>query len=147
MTTNSASMNRSMLCWIAKTASRCLLDRGRMVIYTHGFGISPYQLEPLSVELGGAQCRPWTELADVIGGVVKKARTETIMAMVVFFVIIWVIMTTGITAVWRMEEVRRFGLEMLPPAIVVGLLVVYFDWRAKLLSRIRDERNEHQKAA
>jgi hypothetical protein len=36
---------------------------------------------------------------------------------------------------------------MLPTAIVAGLLVVYFDWRAKLLNQLRDERNEHRKAA
>ena len=39
------------------------------------------------------------------------------------------------------------GLVMLPTAIVAGLLVVYFEWRAKLLNPIREERHEHRKAA
>jgi len=78
---------------------------------------------------------------------VKQAKKETIVAVVLFFVSIWVIMAVGITAVWLTEEVRVFGLVALPTTIVTGLLVVYFDWRAKLLNRIRDERNEFRKAA
>ena len=52
---------------------------------------------------------------------------------------IWLVMSTGITAVWLTEQARVFGLVMLPTAIVAGLLVVYFEWRGKVLSRIRDE--------
>jgi uncharacterized membrane-anchored protein len=82
-----------------------------------------------------------------IGGIVEKATKQMVMAVVLFFVSIWVIMAVGITAVWLTEEVRVFGLVALPTTIVTGLLVVYFDWRAKLLNRIRDERNEFRKAA
>jgi uncharacterized membrane-anchored protein len=78
---------------------------------------------------------------------VKKATKPTVVALALFFVSIWVVMTAGITAVWLTEEARVFGLVMLPTAIVAGLLVVYFDWRAKLLNRMRDERNEYRKAA
>jgi hypothetical protein len=35
----------------------------------------------------------------------------------------------------------------LPTAIVAGLLVVYFDWREKLLRRMLAERKNHRKAA
>jgi hypothetical protein len=49
--------------------------------------------------------------------------------------------------VWLMEELRVFGLVILPTVIVAGLVVVYFQWRARLLDRIRDERSEHQRAA
>ena len=45
------------------------------------------------------------------------------------------------------EEAGVFVLLVLPTAIVAALLVVYFDWRAKLLSRIRDGRNEYRQAA
>jgi len=78
---------------------------------------------------------------------VKKATKPTVMAAVLFFVSMWVVMAAGITAVWLTQEVRVFGLVMLPTAIVAGLLVVYFDWRAQLLSRIRDERNKYRRAA
>jgi hypothetical protein len=63
------------------------------------------------------------------------------------FVSICVVMTASITAVWLTEEVRAFGLVVLPTVIVAVLLVVYFDWRAKLLNQIRVERKEHRQAA
>ena len=77
----------------------------------------------------------------------KKATKSEIAAIVLAFITLFVVMTAGITAVWLTEEVRVFGLVTLPTTIVAGLLVVYFDWRAKLLNRIRDERNEFRKAA
>jgi hypothetical protein len=87
------------------------------------------------------------QLEEGIGGIVKKATKATVVAVALFFVSLWVVMAAGVTAVWLTEEVRVFGLVMLPTAIVAGLLVVYFDWRAKLLNRVRDERYEHRKAA
>ena len=77
----------------------------------------------------------------------KRATKTTVVAMTLFFVGIWVAMTAGITAVWLTEEVRLFGLVMLPTTTVAGLLVLYFDWRAKLLDQIRYERNERREAA
>jgi hypothetical protein len=85
--------------------------------------------------------------AERTGGIVKQTTKTTVVAVALFFVSIWVVMTAGITAAWFTEEVRVFGLVMLPTAIVAGLLVVFFDWRAELLNQIRDERNEHRKAA
>ena len=75
----------------------------------------------------------------------KKASRRTIIAAALFFAI-WLVMAAGTTAVWLTEQVRVFGLVMLPTAIVAGLLVVYFEWRAKVLNRIRDERYEVRKA-
>ena len=51
-----------------------------------------------------------------------------------FSVSTWVAMGAGITAVLLSEELRVIGL-VLPIAIVTGLLVVYFEWRTKLLNR------------
>ena len=76
-----------------------------------------------------------------------KQATNMVVAVALFLVSMWVTMTAGITGVWLTEELRVFVLMMLPTAIIAWLLVVYFDWRAKLLNQIRDERNEHQKAA
>ena len=67
--------------------------------------------------------------------------------MLLAFVSLWVVMAAGMTAAWLTKELRVLGLVMLPTAIVAGLLVVYFEWRAKLLNPIRDERYEHRKAA
>lgn len=67
--------------------------------------------------------------------IVKQAAKTTAVAVAL------------ITAVWLIEEVRLFGLVMVPIAIVAALLVVYFDWRAKLLSESVAERNAQRKAA
>ena len=77
----------------------------------------------------------------------KKANKQTVVAVVLFFGSLWVVLAAGLTAVWLTEEVRVIGLVMLPTGIVAGLLVVYFDWRARLLSGIRDERHASRKAA
>jgi len=77
---------------------------------------------------------------------VRKANKETIVALALAFFSIWVVLA-GITAVWLTSEVRVFGLVMVPTAIVAGLLVVYFDWRAKLRRRVLAERDTHRKAA
>ena len=72
------------------------------------------------------------------------------MVLAIAFVSIWVVMAAGMTAVWLTGEVRVFGLVMLPTAVVASLLVVYFDWRARLQRRIlakRDQRRDLNKAA
>jgi len=78
---------------------------------------------------------------------VRKANKETVVALALAFFGIWVVLAVGITAVWLTSEVREFGLVMLPTAIVAGLLVVYFDWRAKLRRRVLAERDTYRKAA
>ena len=73
-----------------------------------------------------------------------------VMAIALAFVSIWVVMAAGITAVLLTEEVRLVGLMILPTAVVASLLVLYFDWRARLHRLIlaeRDERQDVDKAA
>ena len=77
----------------------------------------------------------------------KKATKSEIVAIVLAFISLFVLMIAGSTAVWLTSEVRVFGLVVLPTAIVAGLLVVYFDWRAKLHNRILADRDDHKKAA
>ena len=77
----------------------------------------------------------------------KSATTSEIMAIVLAFISIFVVLTAGATSVWLTSEVRVFGLVMLPTAIVAGLLVVYFDWRAKLRNRISAHCDDHREAA
>jgi hypothetical protein len=60
---------------------------------------------------------------------------------------ICLVLAVGITAMWLTSEVRVFGLVILPTFIVAGLLVVYFDWRAKLHRRVLAERDTYRKAA
>jgi hypothetical protein len=86
------------------------------------------------------------QLGGGTGGIVKKASKATVVAVMLFIVSLAVVLTAGIIAVWLTEEVRVLGLMILPTAIVASLLVVYFDWRAKLLDRLRDERHEYRTA-
>jgi hypothetical protein len=77
-------------------------------------------------------------------------KRSTVLAIALAFVSIWVVLAAGVTAVWLTEEVRVVGLVTLPTAIVASLLVLYFDWRAKLQRRIlaeRDGRRDLAKAA
>ena len=77
----------------------------------------------------------------------SKVNKATIVALALLFVSIWAVLAAGIIAVWLTEEVRVFGLVMLPAGIVAGLLVGYFDWRAKLRGRIMAGREGHPTAA
>ena len=77
----------------------------------------------------------------------KKAKTPETVAIVLAFISIFVVLTTGAIAVWLTSEVRVFGLVALSTAIVAGLLVVYFDWRATLRNNILANRDDHREAA
>ena len=77
----------------------------------------------------------------------KKATKPAIVAIVLSVVCIFVVLTAGATAVWLTSEVRVFGLVLLPTAVVAGLLVVYFDWRATLRNRILAHHHDHKEAA
>ena len=103
--------------------------------YTHGFAASPCQVELANVEIGRLVCnivgvQSTTNRRD--GATVEKATKSEILAIVLAFISIFVVMMAGFTGVWLTSEVRVIGLVLLPTAIVAGLLVVYFDWRAKL---------------
>ena len=76
----------------------------------------------------------------------RTANKETVVALALAFFSIWVVLAVGITAVWLTSEMRVFGLVILPTAIVAGLLVVYFDWRATLRRRVLAERDAYRKA-
>jgi hypothetical protein len=78
---------------------------------------------------------------------VKKATTSETVAIVLAFISLFVVLIAGSIAVWLTSEVRAFGLVVLPTAIVAGLLVVYFDWRAKLHKRLMADRDDHKRAA
>jgi hypothetical protein len=127
-----------------------LFDGSRLVSYAQGFGVSPCQLELLTVEIERA-------IRNVIGEQSltnrrnrrnrEKSKQGNNRGAGAGLFGIWVVLAVGITAVWLTSEVRVFGLVMLPTAIVAGLLVVYFDWRAKLRRRVLAERDTYRKAA
>jgi len=69
---------------------------------------------------------------------VNKSR---LLAIALAFLSVWVVMASGMAAVWLTEEVRVVGLIALPTAIVASLLVLYFDWRVRVQRRILAERH------
>ena len=77
----------------------------------------------------------------------RKLDKATVVALALLFVSLWVVLAAGIAAVWLTEEVRVFGLVILPTGVVAGLLVVYFAWRDDLRHRALAERGEHRTAA
>ena len=77
----------------------------------------------------------------------KNATTEAIMVVLLLFVSIFVILTVSIIAVWLTEEVRVFGLVLLPTGIVTALLVLYFDWRTRMRLRVPSDSEEPRRAA
>ena len=77
----------------------------------------------------------------------EKARKAAVVVVLLFLVSLWILMGAGITAAWLTEELKTVGLVVLPIAIVTGLLVVYFEWRTRLLNQFRDGRHEQRKAA
>ena len=70
-------------------------------------------------------------------------KRSMVPAIVLTFASICVVTGAAMAAVWLTAEVRVVGLLIVPTAAVASLLVLYFDWRAKLLQRrIPAERNE-----
>ena len=76
----------------------------------------------------------------------RKVNKATVLALALACCILWIVLAVGITVVWSTAESRVLGLAILPTAIVAGLLVVYFDWRAKLRRRVLGERDTYRKA-
>ena len=77
----------------------------------------------------------------------KPATKATVVAVMLFFVSLWVVAAAGAAAVWLTSELRVFGLVLLPTGIVASLLILYFDWRARMRRQILAERDEPRKAA
>ena len=90
-----------------------LFDGGRVVTYAEGFGVSASQLELLGVELERA-------LRNVVGRQAAKAAEKG-----------------GVV-----KAIREFGMLIASMGIVATVMAVYFDWRGRLLSRVRDFRKE-----
>jgi hypothetical protein len=127
-----------------------LFDGSRMVSYSQGFGVSPCQLELLTVEIERA-------IRNVIGGQSltnrrnrrnreKGKQGNNRSAGAALFQHLGRFGRGHHSGVVD-AEVRVFSLVILPTATVAGLLVVYFEWRAKLRRRVLGERDAYGKAA
>jgi len=66
-------------------------------------------------------------------------RKSRILAILLAFVGLSVVMASGLTAVWLTEEIRVLSLMILPSTVVATLLILYFEWRGKLLRQVGAE--------
>ena len=90
-----------------------LYDGGRVVTYAEGFGVSASQLELLGVEVERV-------LRNVVG---RKASNTARKGGIV-------------------KAIREFAMLIASMWMIAVAMAVFFDWRAKLLSRINDFRKE-----
>lgn len=67
--------------------------------------------------------------------------------MALAFFSMGIVLAVGIATVWSRSDLRVIGLVVAPTAIAAGLLVVYFNWRAKLRRRVLRERDAYRQAA
>jgi hypothetical protein len=63
---------------------------------------------------------------------VNTTSKPAIVAALLVVASIGIVLSVGIIAVWLTAEATVLPLVIPPTAIVAPLLVVYFDWRAKL---------------
>jgi hypothetical protein len=68
---------------------------------------------------------------------------KALASLVALEAIVWIVLFADITPLWLTEELRMFGVIILPAAIAALLLGPYFDWRAKLQRRLRMERDAY----
>ena len=64
-------------------------------------------------------------------------RRTTILTTAIALAGVWVVLTTGLTGAWLPEAVRAVGRIVLPTAIAATLLVLYLDWRRRLIRRLQ----------
>lgn len=74
-------------------------------------------------------------------------RRPMILAVALAFVSILAVMASSTAAAWLSEGPRALGLVMLWTAVAASLLVLYFDWRAKLRRHVPGERGDNKTAA
>jgi hypothetical protein len=66
----------------------------------------------------------------------RKAGNVTVVRAMLFLVSILVLMSANVTVGWLIDA-RVFALVTLTIAMVAALMVVYFDWRAKMLNLMK----------
>jgi len=69
-------------------------------------------------------------------------KGSRVLTIGIALVSMWAVAAVGNPAMWLTGEVQVVGLVIVP--IVASLLVLYFDWRAKLQRRILSERDDGQ---
>ena len=72
-----------------------------------------------------------------------KATKTWFLAVLLLFVSISVAVVPGIVSASMAEQIRAIGVVVLPVAIGVPLVFVYFRWRTRWVNRFRAQLSEH----
>lgn len=56
---------------------------------------------------------------------------------------VWVALTAGLTGAWLLEAVLAVARVALPLTVAATLLVLYFDWRHRLMRRVQADGRDH----
>ena len=64
--------------------------------------------------------------------------TKATVLVALALVSIWIVMVAGLTSLLT-EDARLTGVVMLATAILASLLVLYFDWRGRMMRGLRAE--------
>ena len=70
-------------------------------------------------------------------------RRTTVMTATIALAGGWVVLTAGLTGAWLPEAVLAVARVGLPTAAAATLLVLYFDWRHRLMRRVRVDGDGH----
>ena len=69
-------------------------------------------------------------------------RRTTILTTIVLAGL-WVVLTAGLTGAGLPEAVLAVARVVLPTAVAAALLVLYFDWRRRLIGRVQADDDNH----
>ena len=56
---------------------------------------------------------------------------------------VWIALTAGLTGGWLLEVVLAVARVALPTTVAATLLVLYFDWRHRLMRRVQADGRHH----
>ena len=69
-------------------------------------------------------------------------RRTTVMTTVALAGV-WVALTAGLSGAWLPEAVLAVARVVLPTTVAATLLVLYFDWRHRLMRRVQADGRHH----
>jgi hypothetical protein len=70
-------------------------------------------------------------------------RRTTILTAAVALAGVWVVVTAGVTGAWLPEAVLAVARVVLPTIVAATLLVLYFDWRRRLMRQVQADGDKY----
>ena len=70
-------------------------------------------------------------------------RRTTILTAAVALAGVWVVVTAGLSGSWLPEAVLAVARVVLPTIVAATLLVLYFDWRRRLVRQVQADDDKH----